>query len=325
MDRLTLLQKLKDKKGLIALVVSTAVLAGAAGVVVPRVLMPKQGDSKAESHISDQLNGHASEEHASSSASPSKKKPHGKAERMHERPPERTKTVQAVAVPVPSWTHNVTNGFKEAWLETRKKMREIRSALEENEKLRIENAALQIKAESLKFDCTYKEATHKTHESGVVLTKETGSKVGRSLSSITYTPPTHLLPPQLYVLGVSYFKAKEDEKAAVILTFLTALEENDAYKTAKNYLMTGVSWYRLDNFEVADQYFAKAIGTKDMPENLPYQAQSRLWRGLVAQTLSQRSKAQFWLRDLIDHHPHSVEAGWVNPNKEAHRVPASAH
>jgi hypothetical protein len=218
-------------------------------------------------------------------------------------------------------TPQVLETYVQAYHDVQVKVDMIRTAVQDNERLRLENANLRLRAESLQFDCTNREAANRTRELELQLDKETGARVGRTLASIHYTAPTHLLPPQLYTLGVSYFKGREDEKAAVILTYLTGLEENDSFKTPKNYLMTGVTWYRLDNFELADQYFAKVLQAPESPENLSYHAQARLWRGLASERMNKHTKAQFWLRDLIDHHPHSTEAEWVN-SREAERAPS---
>jgi tetratricopeptide (TPR) repeat protein len=208
-----------------------------------------------------------------------------------------------------------------AWNSTEDKMAEIRTALEENERLRYENANLRLKLETSEFDCHEKEAASDTQKISAKLTSEAGSSVARTLASITYKPPTNLLPNQLYTLGVTYFKAHEDEKAAVIFSFLTGMEDNTAYQTPRNYLMAGVAWYRVDNFEMADFYLDKALQQPENDNNLQFQAQARLWKGLVAQHQGKEKDAQHWLRELVDHHPHSQEAEWVNGE---HREPASS-
>jgi tetratricopeptide (TPR) repeat protein len=198
----------------------------------------------------------------------------------------------------------------------------IRHAEVENERLTLENANLRLRTEGLQFDCQARDMANHTRDEELKLNEETGARVGRTLASIAYRPPVHLLPPQLYTLGMSYFKAGEDEKAAVIFTFLTGMDENDTYKSPKNYLLTGVAWYKLDNFELADKYFAKVLESRESPDNLPFHAQARLWRGLSAERMNRHSRAQAWLQELVDHHPHSMEAAWVNA-KEAKRVPSS--
>jgi len=193
---------------------------------------------------------------------------------------------------------------------------------QQNELLRLENQNLRLKLESFHYSCQANDAQKKTLTLAERLMKETGDHAGRTIASIHYSVPTNLLPSELYTLGLTYFKAKEDEKAAVIFTVLTDSEGDGAYKNAKNYVMAGVAWYRIDNFEMADRYFSKALSGEDLAENLPYRAQARLWRGLVAEKLKKHSESQKWLRDLVDHHPHSTEAAWVNNAKEARRAPA---
>jgi hypothetical protein len=207
---------------------------------------------------------------------------------------------------------DVIHAYTDAIDSMTEKFYAIRKAELENSRLKLENANLRLKLESVSFDCSAKGALTATSNLEYRLTKETGAKVGRTLASIPYKPPGHLLPPQLHTLAVSYFRAGEYEKAAVNLTFLTGLDENDSYKTAKNFLMAGVSWYRIDNFELADHYFDKTLSTSETPETIQWHAQARLWRALSFKRVGKNKDSQLWLRELIDHHPHSTEAAWVN-------------
>jgi tetratricopeptide (TPR) repeat protein len=104
------------------------------------------------------------------------------------------------------------------------------------------------------------------------------------------------------------------------------LQDVDSYRNPKDYLLTGVAWYRIDNLEEADRYFAKALDVAPKAVGaamLPYKAQARLWRAIVAERSGKRAKAQYWMRELVDHHPHSKEAQWVN-SKEARRAVAGS-
>jgi hypothetical protein len=200
------------------------------------------------------------------------------------------------------------------------KFYEIRRAEIENEKLRLENAHLRLKLEAEQFECSSKTASRATHELESALAKQTGSKIGRTLASIPYKPPGHLLPAQIHTLAVQYFRAGELEKAAVNLTFLSQLDDTDAYRNPKDYLMTGIAWYRLENFELADEFFSKVLAAPESPESQQWQAQARLWRALAAKRTNKRVESQSWLRELIDHHPQSTEAAWVNPSGKQSRV-----
>ncbi len=208
--------------------------------------------------------------------------------------------------------------YKAAFESTQAKVAEVQRALDENEKLRYENTNLRMKLETVQYEYRQMQAAEVTAKNGGKASEQTGSRIGRTLASISYKPPESMLPNQLYALGVTYFKAHEDEKAAVIFSFLTGLEDNTAFQNAHNYLMTGVAWYRLDNYEAANTYFDKALKEPDLEMNLQFQAQARLWKGLIAQHQGKDVEAQYWLRDLLDHHPHSLEASWVNSKEAEH-------
>jgi regulator of replication initiation timing len=218
-----------------------------------------------------------------------------------------------------SFVHQIFGTYAQAWQSVQEKAEAIRTAESENERLRLENTHLRLQLEGVQFNCSAKEASNKTQSIEYKLDRETGSTVGRDLASIAYRVPTNLVPAQLYTLGISYFKAREDEKAAVIFTFLTGMDDNDAFKNPRNFLLTGIAWYRLDNFATADRYFDRVLKAPETPENLQTLAHVRLWKALVANRTDKHVKSQFWLTELIDHHPLSIEATWVNSkNPNAH-------
>jgi hypothetical protein len=199
-----------------------------------------------------------------------------------------------------------------AFVSVNDKVRELRRVDLRAKRLELENANLRLRVETLQLGCHAEFAERKTKNIESVLTKDTGTRIGRTLASIAYKPPTHLFPEQLYALAVSYFKAHDDEKAAVIMTYLTNLEQTNKFKTAQNLLMTGVAWYRIDNLEMADLYFGRTLETPAGGQNLRSHARARLWRGLVAKHEGKTKQSQAWLRELLDHHPRSTEAAWVN-------------
>ncbi len=213
--------------------------------------------------------------------------------------------------------------YSEAWKSVQAKVDSLQTAEEEKQRLLLDNAQLRMKLESARFECKAERAQKATRELGLKLNRETGSRVGRTLAGIRYSPPDNLTPNQLLMLGESYFKARDDEKAAVIFTLLTGLENNDLYKTPKNFLVTGIAWYRLDNFELADSYFDKVLAPDETADTLRFRAQARLWKALSSARVGRNTKAQYWLRELVDHHPHSMEAKWVNSSQEVERATAS--
>ena len=242
--------------------------------------------------------------------------------RKRAHPTEQVKhPIQFKADEVAAETHgNGSNSFgfvqffvsmRDAVQSVSEKLDRMRRSEEENERLKLENANLRVQLEGLRFTAASMDASGNTHRVSMRLNQETGNLVGRTLASIEYHMPSNLLPEQLYTLAVSYFKAREDEKAAVIMTFLTG-SENEQYKTAKDYVMTGVAWYRLDNYNLAVEYFDRALKVEESDGILPYLAQARLWKALSYEKLSKHTKAQFWMQELVDHHPRSAEAAWVN-------------
>jgi hypothetical protein len=81
-------------------------------------------------------------------------------------------------------------------------------------------------------------------------------------------------------------------------------------------LLAGVSWYKLDHIELADQYFGEVLDLPETERDVKYQAQARLWRALTAKRLGKNTKSQFWLREVVDRHPASGESKWVNSTSE---------
>jgi tetratricopeptide (TPR) repeat protein len=215
--------------------------------------------------------------------------------------------------------HAYSNSFKTI----QAKVDSIHRAEEENQHLRLENANLRLKVEEFRFGCGVQAAADHSKKTEQKLIHQTGTRIGRTLASIQYQPPTHLLPAQLYTLAVSYFRAAEYEKAAVILTYLTEFQENEAYRNARNYLMAGISWYRLDHFELAENYLSRILENKEGSADGAVLAQASLWRALVAEKLGKHTQSQDWLISLIDKHPRSTEASWVNSSQEVRRAPAS--
>ena len=95
---------------------------------------------------------------------------------------------------------------------------------DENARLREENAGSSFRSRPSNFSCHAKSADAATTQTGARLSQETGSRIGRTIASFDYRIPDQLPPSQLYALGVSYFKAGENEKAAAILSTLATFD-----------------------------------------------------------------------------------------------------
>ncbi len=196
------------------------------------------------------------------------------------------------------------------------RVHELASLHEEVERLRLENAHWKLQVESSQFECQAKSAQTRTQDLGKKLAESAGSKVARTIASIDYKPPTHLEPKELLALGTAYFSKREDEKAAMIFSLLLEQEAPNPWRTPKNMMMAAVTWYRLDHDRQADAYFDEVIKAPDQADNLPFKAQARLWKGLVAKRHGKPIKAQYWLKELLEFHPHSIETTWVNASGE---------
>lgn len=225
-----------------------------------------------------------------------------------------------------TWIGRLFGVYGRAVEDIQAKVEEIRRLEHRLANVELENLRLRTSMERNQFECRVAEAGKHAVESRRHLATETRTSIGRTLASIDYRIPEHLLPSQLYTLAVSYLHAHDDEKAVKILNHLVSLQDVEAYRNPKDFLLTGVAWYRIDNLEEADRYFAKVLesGTAKDAATLPYAAQARLWRAIVAERSNKRTKSQYWMRELVDHHPHSTESQWVN-SKEARRAVAGSH
>ncbi len=212
------------------------------------------------------------------------------------------------------WT-DLSMTYIHAWKSFQEKAIAIKKLDENNNKLITENTILKHKLETLEFQHSTKKAQIRTQNKEKQLLKETGAETGRSMTSLKYTPPPQLSAAQLYTLGVSYFKAHEDEKAAVIFSSLINSSNSFEYHSAFHFLATGVAWYRLENYFLADLYFTEVLRKPEKEEFLPYQAKARTWKALVAKKLGKKVKTQYWLKELMDHHPKAPETALIHSNR----------
>lgn len=207
----------------------------------------------------------------------------------------------------------VVHAHTEAYQSITEKVEKLRNIDELNERLTLENQKLRSLIEETKFECQKKEAEKAHVEHTAELKKNTGTPIGRAIASIGYEIPKHLLPSQLYVLGMDYLDRHDDEKAAVIFHYLTNLEHNTEYKNTNAYLLAGTAWYRVENYKWAMESFDQAMKLASKDNDQRAKAQGTLWRALASQKMNQKDRAQAELKGLIEHHPHSKEAKWINP------------
>jgi tetratricopeptide (TPR) repeat protein len=240
---------------------------------------------------------------------------------------------ESASAPIPKEDHRgffkrITDAYVDAWESTNTKVQSIQRIEDENKKLKLENAYLRVMVETKRFAIRSEEAKKKTETVGKKLETAAGSRAARSIASIRYQFPENLQSDQLLALGVSYFKNRDDEKAAVILNFLTELDEDQSFRTASNYLMAGIAFYRLDHYKNASEYFdrvQKLSESDDVTEKAKRQAS--YWKALVAERMKNHGVAQKLILESLEKDPQAKEARWVNPQGIEHqtRMPASTH
>lgn len=204
-----------------------------------------------------------------------------------------------------------------SWTDLNQHFAELKSLDEQSRRLRLENENLRRWGEELQFRCASDAAKKSSAENAKHLKAETGSDVARVLAGIQYQPPSHLLPKQLYVLGVAYFDQGDFEKAAVIFSYLTGLSRYPEFKTPRVHLLAAAAWYRLEYYPLAEDYLKKVLSAPEEERRAEDLSQARLWLALVAKRNGSRAQVQQQLKSLIEHHPFSKEAKWVNPNGRA--------
>ncbi len=103
----------------------------------------------------------------------------------------------------------------------------------------------------------------------------------------------------------------------MIFSHLTGLESTDQFRTAANFLITGVSWYRIDHLTLAQDFFAKVAKIAPTQSSDNYRAQARLWLALISKRQNKHDLSQRYLGELMENHPRSREAAWVNSTSGA--------
>jgi len=69
------------------------------------------------------------------------------------------------------------------------------------------------------------------------LKNQAGSPLARIPEGIEYEIPKNMLPHQLLVLGMEYFRTKQFEKSAVIFHELVSMKDDQSFQHAEYYLM----------------------------------------------------------------------------------------
>ncbi|MBC7396156.1 MAG: hypothetical protein H7333_01835 [Bdellovibrionales bacterium] len=151
------------------------------------------------------------------------------------------------------------------------------------------------------------------------LKEDTGSNAARIPQGMTYEVPEHLTHQQLYTLGLGYFRKQEYEKSALIFTYLLNLQDDKVFERAENYLISGISWFHLKDYNRASKLVAEA--QKHSLKANPIHREAILWQAMVEKALGKEKLAQSTLLSFVGQYPHSEEGQMINGSrKPAHAV-----
>jgi tetratricopeptide (TPR) repeat protein len=192
----------------------------------------------------------------------------------------------------------------------------------ENIRLNEEVARLEKELEQEKSGKVEVEAKTSTDTVAFKLKEETGSELATTLENIPYTPPANILPHQLYVLGVSYFRKAEYEEAAVIFSQLLKMKDDVSYQKPENFILGGISWYQLRQYHLAEEFF-KTAKEESSPKDANYRAVI-VWEALLAKSQGQKKVVNQKMEQLMAQFPHSEELKMMRKAAETtERAPAS--
>ena len=206
--------------------------------------------------------------------------------------------------------YGVIGTYQRRFFNFKWKLKEMELVDRENEELNHKVANLEEELSQLNAKLVEKDASQLTQEVSEKLKSQTGSALARALSEIHYTPPVQLLPYQLYSIGLAYFRKQEFEQAAVIFDQLIHLKDDASYRRADVYLISGICWFKLKHFQLANDALLHA---KEMSSEKPeIMKKALLWDALIAEALGEKLKTQAILTSLIARFPHSDEAMSIN-------------
>jgi hypothetical protein len=149
------------------------------------------------------------------------------------------------------------------------------------------------------------------------LRDDAGSELATAMKTISYDLPKNLSYAQLQALGIAYFEKMDYEKSAMILHHLLNLKDESRFRTAENFLLSGISWFHLNHFHLAKKEIKQAL---EMATEASFTHRNAvIWTALVEKKTGQDRLSQSTVLKFLELYPHSDEAGLLN----ASRKPAS--
>lgn len=195
-----------------------------------------------------------------------------------------------------------------------KKAQELAESHAENEVLRKENQYLRLELGVDNNEKRSLASERKTKEIGLQLEKETGLKTGRVVETLKYKVPPNLLPQNLYLLGLTYLRDGKNEAAAAIFHFLMNGSDGKTYQTPTNFVLAAIAWFRVDHVDLAESYLDSVLklSPDSGDEVMRLQAVSRMWMAAIEKKRGNEKLSKKWLHEILDFHPKSLEARWIN-------------
>lgn len=217
-------------------------------------------------------------------------------------------------------TKGIAQTYRDTFRSVLNKMGDLDQAAQLNHELTLKVQNLEKELETDRLQNLERKNQTITQELAQRLRAEAGSELARVFGSIDYRAPSHLLPHQLYTLGLAYFRKEEYEKSAIIFSQLVELKEDKSYQRSEVQLLTGISWYYLEHYRLAQKYMDQAFDRA--PKESSLQRKVMVWKSMVLKARHLEQESQAMLTQLIARSPHSEEAQWINLGS---RKPAQAH
>lgn len=149
---------------------------------------------------------------------------------------------------------------------------------EEHEKLKVEYFKLEHEHNALLAEV-------KSKESADLNLKLTGSKEGRAIASISYSPPKGLKPQQLFDLAYEHFREKRFAESAATFDELMASPEAASLQTAGMFYTAGVAWFKIKNYQKAKENFEVASHHAEGDEKEKIRKKVELWLRAISSNL----------------------------------------
>lgn len=193
------------------------------------------------------------------------------------------------------------------------KLKNMQALDEQNERLRILNAELEVENARLSSKYTECRDGKRADQIKQQAKHEGGVEVARTIASLqTHDRALLAKPPKaVFDESLNAFNSGDYETAAKAFGFLATHPENDSFKISSTYYFAGVSFFKMQNYKSALWYFQKAF-ERATGEQVSYAPRAMGWIALVHAKLGDKAAEKATVRELIQKFPKSKEARRLN-------------